>query len=225
MRDKVRRCLGVVITVACLALGAAVPAVAEDKDAKLFGPNSEPFDRSYEEWFADYMVWLQEIPFDENPLVEPGQPADCALQDGKVVFAVTGPTCHVPEGASVAFDLGWWECSTAEGLGETFSELRQCAEENFKKDLNAKAYSIELRVDGDKIQHPRRFTHLTPGEIVDFPKENLWDVAPGPSKSVTKGFFFMLRPLPEGRYVIRGHTEHEVTEEFGFDLVLRLRVS
>ncbi len=225
MRNAVRRQLAIIIASTCLVLGAAIPAVAEDNEAQLFGPNAEPFDQSYEEWFADYMVWLQEIPLDENPLVEPGQDADCALQEDKVVFLVQGPTCHVPEGASVAFDLGWWECSTAEGLGETFSELRQCAKENFKKDLNPDLYSLELRIDGEKIRNPRRFTYVTPGEVVDFPKENLWDAEPGPSKSVTKGFFYMLRPLSEGRYVIRGHTEHEVVEELGFDFVFRLRVS
>jgi hypothetical protein len=223
MRYTVRRRLGVIIAAVCLALGAAIPAAAEDKEAHLFGPQAEPFDQSYEEWFADYMVWLQEIPLDENPLVEPGRPADCELQDDKVVFVVLGPICHVPEGASVAFDVGWVECSTAEGHGETFSELRRCTEKDFKEVLNANAYSIELRVDGEKIRHPRRFTYLTPGEVVDFPKENLWDVEPGPSRSVTKGFFYMLRPLSEGTHIVRAHLEHEIAGDFR--LVLKLRVS
>jgi hypothetical protein len=210
------------LAVACLALLSTVPAIADDKEAELFAPNADPLGRDYEEWFGEYMEWLQEIPVDENPLVQGGGPADCDLQDGDIVFVVFAPVCHVPEGAAVAFDLGWWECSTAEGLGETFAELRQCARENFRKDLNPDAYAIDLWIDGERVRRPRRWTFITPGEIVNFPEENIWDVEPGRSKSVTKGFFYILKPLSEGRHVIRLQAVHEVQGEFQARIVLRV---
>jgi hypothetical protein len=222
MLDRALRRAALVLMTSCLALSVVVPAAAHGRDATLYGPNAQPLGQDYEEWFGDYMEWLQEIPLDENPLVEPGRPADCDLQDDDIVFVVFGPICHVPEGAAVAFDAGWWECSTAEGLGETFAELRRCARENFRNDLNPNAYSIELWIDGERVRRPRRWTFITPGEVVDFPQDNIWGVEPGRSKSVTKGFFYILKPLSEGRHVIRLHTEHEVVGGFDARIVLRV---
>jgi hypothetical protein len=208
----------------CLLAGLATPASAGDDDeARLFGPDAEPFGESYEEWFGDYQVWLNEIPLDEHPFEVSDSPADCALQDDEVVFLVSKERCRVPEGASVAFDLGFWECSTAEGLGETFAELRRCARDNFRRDFDPDIWSIRLWLDGERVQHPRRWKFLTPGEIIDFPEENIWDAEPGPSKSVTKGFFYILRPLSEGTHVIRARLQLQGEEPFVF--VSRLRVS
>ena len=36
-----------------------------------------------------------------------------------------------------------------------------------------------------------------------FPEENIYDVVPGPTKSVTDGFWVMLKPLQRGKQVVR----------------------
>ena len=53
----------------------------------------------------------------------------------------------------------------------------------------------------------------SPGEIIEFPDDNIWGADPGPSKSVTKGFVFILRPLGEGRHRIVVEVAHDVFGE------------
>ena len=137
----------------------------------------------------------------------PDSPLNCAEQrNGKVVFlGPSGADCTVSDEArSSSFThFGFWECSTAEGLGETWAELRACAKNNFARDLDPDIYHQNVYIDGKRLRHQRDWvTHTTPGEIIDFPKDNIWGAEPGPSKSVTKGFLFILRPLSEGRHRI-----------------------
>ena len=56
----------------------------------------------------------------------------------------------------------------------------------------------------------------TPREIIDFPEDNIWGAVPGPSKSVTKGFLFILRPLEEGAHRIVIHIVDAVFGEYRF---------
>ena len=193
-------------------------------DGRLFSPHSEPYGRSYAEWFAEYQEWYNEIPAPVNPLFEPDSPHNCDLEDGKVVF-LGGPTdCRVPEHKAVAVAGGFWECSTAEGLGDTYAELRRCAVENFARDFNPDVHQFRIWIDGELLRKPRRWTFLTPipSDLINFPQNNIWDAEPGPSKSVSKGFFWILRPLSEGTHTIKakGHDE-----AFGdFTLIYKLRV-
>jgi hypothetical protein len=53
-----------------------------------------------------------------------------------------------------------------------------------------------------------------------FPEENVWDARPGPSRSVTKGLFYMFRPLQRGTHTLRARGHHDV---FG-DVELLYRV-
>ena len=56
----------------------------------------------------------------------------------------------------------------------------------------------------------------TPREIIDFPKDNISGAVPAPSKSVTKGFLFILRPLEEGAHRIVIHIVDAVFGEYRF---------
>ena len=53
-----------------------------------------------------------------------------------------------------------------------------------------------------------------PGEIIDFPEDNIWDGEPGPSTSVTTGFMFILRPLDEGAHRVVVNIVDDVLGEF-----------
>lgn len=137
-------------------------------------------------------------------------------------LGANGADCRVPEGKALVLSDGFWECSTAEGLGTTFQALRRCAIDNFAKDLGPDALSLTLRIDGERVAHPREWTVLSPGEIITFADDNLWGAAVGPSKSVTKGILFVLRPLHEGRHTIRVHVVGKVVGTF--DIIWRIRV-
>jgi hypothetical protein len=189
---------------------------------EVFPPGSEPFGVSYQESFGDHMIWLQEIPTPANPFVDPTGPRNCERRGRFVYIAGFEANCRVPEGKAIAFSGPFWECSTAEGLGDTFRELRRCAVDNFARDLARDVFGITVRIDGDRVLHPRRWVFVTPGEIVVFPDDNIWGAPGGPSKSVTKGFYFIVRPLDEGRHQIRIHVNDAVFGEFNVTYSVRV---
>ena len=191
---------------------------------RLFSPNSQPYGRAYAEWFAEYQEWLNEIPAPVNPVNDPASPNNCDVEDGRVTFIVAGADCKVPEHKAVAFSDAFWECSTAEGLGDTYSELRACAVDNFATDFNRDVLEFTIRVDGRPIPRPRRWTVLTPilSDCIDFPDYIIWGAVPGPIKSVTKGFFYILRPLPEGAHTIAADVHHETFGDFTLTYEIRV---
>jgi hypothetical protein len=115
-----------------------------------------------------------------------------------------------------------WECSTAEGLGRTFAELRRCAIRNWHRDFRHEVFPFTVHIDGRRVQAPRRWTFVTRGEIVMLPEGNVWGVAAGPTRSVTKGVLYILRPLSRGTHTLRLRGRHE---ELGtIDLIYRFTV-
>jgi hypothetical protein len=199
--------------VMCLVIAVPGPALA---DQGVFRPSAHPYGQSYEHWYAEHMTWLQEIPASENPFFDPSSPLNCE-SFGKVVFlGPSGADCTIPEGQSVAFSPFFWECSTAEGLGETFLELRKCARQNFANDFGPAVFRFTVRIDGKRLVNPRRWTFETPGEVVVFPDDNIWFAPGGPTKSVTKGFFYILQPMIPGQHEIRVHGDHQVFGEANF---------
>jgi hypothetical protein len=217
------------LAVAFLAALSLMPATAAPADesaaSRLFSPHSEPYGRPYAEWFAEYQEWYMEIPAPGNPAFDPNSPHKCDLEDGKVIFVGFATHCKIPEHKAVAFDAGFWECSTAEGHGDTYAELRRCAVENFERDFNPDVHQFKIWIDGKLLRNPRRWTTLTPipSDIINLPEDNVWDAEPGPTKSVTKGFWYILRPLSEGTHTIRSTGFNEA---FGgdFTFTIKLRV-
>ena len=203
----------------CLAVVWPASGSAGETEGGVFPPSSEPYGRTYAQWEGAYQVWLGEIPTPENPLVHPTSARNCELQ-GRVVFLGTRGTgtrrCTIPEDTAVAFGDGFWECSTAEGHGETFPALRKCAIKRFARDFGRDVVRLRIHVDGQRLPHPYRWHFLTPGEIIDLPENNIYRAPAGTTKSVTKGFFYILRPLEEGRHRIRLHGTHEVFPDVTF---------
>jgi hypothetical protein len=123
---------------------------------------------------------------------------------------------------AVAFSPFFWECSTAEGLGETFLELLKCARQNFAHDFDPAIFRFTVKIDGKRLLAPRRWTFETPGEFVLLPDDNIWGVPGGLTKSVSKGFFYIVQPLAEGQHEIRVHADDQVFGEFNFVWELRI---
>ena len=214
-----RRIFGLCAT-AAIAVAICVPAWAGEPGgaAFLYPGDSEPFGMSYAEWQGAYQIWLTEIPSPENPILDPASPRNCEEQpSGDIAFlGPVGSDCVVSDDVALALSpaLGFWECSTAEGLGETFAELRHCARGNFAVDMDPTTYHQTVRIDGQRLLRQRRWVSTTPGEIIDFPEDNIWGGEPGPSRSVTKGFLFILRPLDEGAHRIVVDIVDDVLGEF-----------
>jgi hypothetical protein len=215
-----------VLVVACvlsLAILSAAPVHAGEATDEVFGPSATPYGRTYSQWEGLYQIWLNEIPFDTNPFVDPLSDRNCELQQGRVVFVgPSGANCAIPEGKAIAISGGFWECSTLEGLGDTFAELRRCAIDNFAIDFDPAGLQFRVKLDREPVRHPRRWRFVTPGEIIQFPEDNIWGVPGGQTKSVTKGFFYILRPLDEGRHVFKFHIEIQGVDPFDFVYVFHV---
>jgi hypothetical protein len=119
----------------------------------------------------------------------------------------TGHGCTVPEGKAIVVATAFWECSTAEGLGDTYPELRACAKHHFHHDLSHRDVHLTLRIDAEHLAHSRDWTFLCPGQVIDFPDDNIWGVPGGPTKSITKGFLYILNPLSAGAHQIQVRVE------------------
>lgn len=215
----VRKTLAVaLVSVLWTVLGGGAAIANHDGSLGVFPPDASPYGKTYAQWQGAYQIWLNEIPAPENPLVDPLTARNCEVQPGGDITFLggAGADCSVPAGTALAFSpaLGFWECSTAEGLGETWQELRTCARENFAFDLDPAKYHQKLRIDGDRLVHQRRWVSHTPGEIIDFPEDNLWGAEPGPSRSITKGFLFILEPLDAGEHRIVVVVQDEALGDF-----------
>jgi hypothetical protein len=119
------------------------------------------------------------------------------------LLAPPGGRCVIPTKKAVLVAGPGWECSTAEGHGRTYARLRRCAKTRFKRDWGRDVLTFRVRLDGRRIRRIRRWIYTSPGEIINFPRRNPWDIKPGRSKSVSRGFFFMLRPLRPGQHTLR----------------------
>ncbi len=223
-RSSRRTVIGLLAAIA-LVLPVVLALPASAGAPPVYPPGSSPDGMSYPEWQGSYMTWLQEIPRGRNPINHPDSPKNCELVGGMVFLGGAGANCGVPTGTPVAFSpaVGFWECSTAEGLGNTYRKLRRCATGRFWRDINPSSYRQRILIDGMKLMKNRRWIFLSPGEMVDLPEYNIWHTTPGPTKSVTKGFFFILQPLDPGLHTIRVRANDAVLGKFLW--VFKLHVS
>jgi hypothetical protein len=206
-----RRTLAVLGTL-CLVAALVQPAFAGTP--AVYPPDASPLGRNHRTWEGAYQIWLTEIPRKENPLLHPDSPRTCEMVDGAVMLGPAGANCAVPVGAPLMFSSWFWECSTAEGNGESWFRLRRCATRQFQRDHNPRVFRMRVLVDGERLSRVRRWIFRTPGEIIDFPERNIWHAEPGPSRSVTKGFLIILRPLDPGLHTIRVRTKSDAFGTF-----------
>jgi len=197
-------------TVAAVLLGVLLVAVPSpsyaNARAEVYGPRSSPFGVSYERWLTRWMTWLQEIRNPRNPVFNPESSRNCEVRRLVVFMGPFGTgdrVCNVPRGKVIALTPPVVsECSTAEGNGSTYRKLRRCAVKGWK-DSYAHA-RVGIRIDGERLQHPHAWTFTSIGAVVDLPKNNIWGVKGGPTKSVTRDILFLIKPQDLGRHVIAG---------------------
>ena len=206
MRSARGRGVTILLSTAMLImfLGTA-PSTADpgEHTHQVFGAQSHPYDLGFTRWLARWATWIQELPVRRFPSAD--SPSNCEVH-GHVVFMgpVGAAGCTIPEGKAVAIQpYIQWECSTAEGFGETYAELRTCAVQHFRRDWSREKVSLHVRVDGKRLERPRRWTFTSQGRVVDLPKNNIWGAPPGPTKSIMRGVFYLLKPLAAGDHNVR----------------------
>jgi hypothetical protein len=204
---------------AALALALLTPAGAHawDDDAVLYPEGATVLGKTYREWSSRYAEWELEIPRGQHPAIDPSRDRNCEIVEGMVMLGAsgTGPDgCTVPEDTPLLSMPVGFECSQAEGDGNTFRELRRCAVRGWNsfvgpgKDIPG----FRLYVDGDRIPHRGdRWQFVTTPTVADLPERNIiewWlpgaqDIPAQTTKQMSKVVTHILRPLDEGWHRIR----------------------
>ncbi len=199
----------VAVLAVALALAATGPmraAEAGSSQPHVFSPQLRPYGHSYSEWEVRLDQWQFAIPASENPgLVHTG--AHCAEgQSGPVwyliapMYATDTQTCTVPAGKAFLISPAGWECSTAEGGGDTSAALRDCA----RKDQDTVTIA-NVTIDGVHLTNLlTRYRFVTPLFTFKYPADNMLQQVPGPgtTASVGDGIVVMLAPLAAGHHTL-----------------------
>jgi hypothetical protein len=225
---------------AALALALLTPAGAHawDDDAVLYPEGATVLGKTYREWSARYAQWELEIPRGQHPAIDPSRPRNCEVVEGMVMLGAsgTGPEgCAVPEDTPLMSMPVGWECSEAEGDGDTFRELRRCAagpngwQSLFGPDGIINGF--RLTIDGQRIPHRGdRWQFVTTPTVADLPENNIiefWrggevDYPAQTTKQMSAVVSHILRPLDEGWHRIRFVVDYREEEDFA--IVWRVNV-
>ncbi|MGN6130094.1 MAG: hypothetical protein ACTHOK_07110 [Nocardioidaceae bacterium] len=209
----------VVVVTALAATGCAGHTAAQPSGpAWLYGPSQRPQGQSYATINAGYLEWGFGITASQSPVLHADAPRNCEVH-GPFVYAGgagTEKACVVPHGKAVVLSFAGLECSTAEGNGATFEKLRTCANRSFARSYEPQRYRFTLQLDGTPVPHPRRWAFTSADRVITMPTTNLFNTAAGPTKSVSRGFVYVLRPLSAGTHVVRGHAHDAETGKLTF---------
>jgi hypothetical protein len=193
-RARFSACLAACVTL-LMVLSSATVAAGSQKPA-VYSPSAHPGGASLVELAEAWTDWAWQ-PAETSPLLN----ARCDYSGiGRIWFAPVSINtaqeldCTLPPGGKLLITPGGYECSTAEGNGETLAELTDCANTLFASEICCE----QVIIDGIDLVNLDPYEFTTPGQLLAGP--NLF--GPDPTLSVERGWFILLRPMSVG--------EHEV---------------
>lgn len=193
-RARVTLCLAASLTLVLML--STTTLAAPTRKAAVYSPSAHVNGASLVDLAIAWGDWGWQSA-ETNPLLNPRCEASGI---GKIWFAPVSIgeaqelDCTLPPGAKLLITPGGYECSTAEGNGETLEELTECAETNFTNEICC----AQVIIDGVELTNLDPYEFTTPGQVLDGP--NLF--GPDPTLSVERGWYILLRPMSVG--------EHEV---------------
>jgi len=196
------------VVLAVLALGPAPAAQAGSAQIHVYPPQAHPYGHSYGEWLIRAVQWWLATPAPENAVYD-HTGAHCAVgQSGPVWYLGGGGkgrggtetrTCTVPAGKALFVSPAGWECSTAQGNGDTLAALRSCA-----KGDGDQVTEADVTVDGVHLTNLlTRYRFETPLFTLAYPADDIMGrPGPGTTKSMVDGTLVILAPLAAGRHTL-----------------------
>jgi hypothetical protein len=169
------------------------------QEAVTFPPDSQPYQRTYADWTAEWWKWFLSTPTGANPINDPSGERCAIGQQGPVWFLVgsgggkTVRECTIPAGRAILIPAINVECSYAEDQSlRTDNDLRVCATSD--QDLVTETAAT---LNGSALQ-----VHRVQSQVFNFtfPVDNIYGVPAGPTKAVSEGFWVFIQPLPPGQY-------------------------
>jgi hypothetical protein len=201
---------------------------------QLYALGDKPFNKSWEDWSADWWKWLLSTPDNINPVNDATGELQNVAQLQANVFFLAGThqkkaerACTIPAARAIFFPIATMSASYVEFPNvQTEAELWQYAEEGNQ------VSDMSLAIDGmvlDK-KYLEQYRVKTPIFDVILPDHNIQLYAKGgPTKVVSDGYWAFLKPLPVGDHtlIINQSTEDHppsLTLNCGYELTYHLNV-
>ncbi|OEU41428.1 hypothetical protein BGV40_14985 [Methanosarcina sp. Ant1] len=196
--------LSIIALIVGIMVLAPLVAAAGNPNPGVVPVNSNFHGKTYGDWSADWWKWALSIPADRNPLYDDGTGKFTTEAQSGDVWFLAGSwvgtkeiNCKVPVEKAIFFPIINAECSRIEGNGETEEELRACA-----NDLMNHVTVTKVTVDGRQLKDLDDYRVESDIFLFKLPKDNILGLHPGSSKSVSDGYWIMLKPLSAGKHKI-----------------------
>ena len=170
----------------------------------IFAPNSKPYGKTFGEWGEEWIKWALSIPRVDNPAAD-STGKNCVQKQKGPVWFLAGTfggsakrKCIIPAGKAILFPIVAKECSFVE---DDDLKTEQELSERVKEVMN---YVMHMDVIVDTVQLQDLNKYRAHSRVFDlvFPENNVYNVKPGPTRSVTDGYWILLKPLSVGKHQI-----------------------
>jgi hypothetical protein len=172
----------------------------------LYHRNEHPFGRSWEDWAATWCNWMLSIPKKNNPSSDRSGKWCSVGQKNPDVWFLTGTfgnsalikrKCRIPRKA-IFLPVLVKEDSLAEDSDlRTEEELvERC------RGATSRLISIEASIDHEKLDHLTNYRVRSNVFDLNFPKNNVYNVRPGRTRSVCDGYWLFIKPLMPGTHYL-----------------------
>ncbi len=171
--------------------------------------DSSPFGKPYSDWIADWWKWYIETPFDDTHPSKDLTGKSCDRNQHGPVWFISGSekvpiekTCNIPAGKAILIPILNYECSYTENKKEKTPEnLLKCANSNADNMEGLKVKLNGINIPEQQIR--QEFRIATSPFFVNFPQSNVFLAQPpGPSTSVSDGYWIMFEAPTPGNYDI-----------------------
>lgn len=226
-----RRASELVVLALVVMMTLVLPAWAHNANPRVIPPNAHAYGKTLGGWCAAWWQWNLSLPLDQHPGFDMDGTNASRGQHGPVWFLAgdfTGSSgverdFTVPAGRALLVSLISVEASTLEQppfYGKNRAELRAAI-----RDELFDYGDLSLTVDGVAVQDLDRYLVESPLFRFTVPADNILGVSgPAIGRSVAKGCFLILAPLPVGDHVI--HVEGAFPNaEFIQDITYNIKVA
>jgi len=179
--------------------------ISSQVNTRVFPPNSRPYGKTYGKWAEEWIKWALSLPRRANPVAD-NTGKDCAkMQRGPAWFlAGTFGTsvkrkCAIPSTTAIFFPIIEKECSFAEDGDQLKTEAELIARARYLMDI---VLHMEVELDGNSLEDLHKYRAQSKVFNLTFPMDNVYGVKEGITRSVTDGYWIMLKPLRSGNHTI-----------------------
>jgi hypothetical protein len=176
----------------------------------LYAPESKPYGRSIGEWAEEWVKWALPIPKCYNPILDTSG-IRCAINQRRSVWFLAGTfgtsvrrSCIIPASVGLFFPIIEKECSFAEDGEQIDTEEGLASRAKHLMDL---VTYMKLIIDDSIVKGLERFRARSRVFDLFFPEDNVYGVSKGYTRSVTDGYWIMLKDLETGKHVLHFSAE------------------